>query len=153
MNSFKELYPDYPIKPPSKFTKIRGILFTLSVLAVIGGATTYVLYYLSIAQIPMPAMAGLPQPMSPATEKEMLESLTVEQLHPIGRACMEDNDADCVKTIFNRILQIEPNNLNALASLGMIEIKLGERDRAAEHFKKYLELGGERSRVSKFLNQ
>lgn len=153
MKSFQELYPDYPIKRPSKAAKIRGYLSIIGVVAAIGGVTTYVLYHLSTAQIPMPAMAGLPQPTTEATEQDLLESLTVEQLQLIGRQCFDNDDSSCVKTIFNRVLQLQPNDLNALASLGLTEFKLGERDRANEHLKKYLELGGEKSRVAKFLNK
>lgn len=156
VDTFKEKFPDYPVKPVplSQTASIwaQGLLTGAALIA----AALLLLFGLSKVEVPRPFMAG-PEPEKPMTEEEMFKSLSAEQLHPIGQTCADNQDLECAKTVYSRILELKPDDLLALGSLAVAEASLGFTRDAEARMRLFAEKGGhsqlKKSKVSRFIKE
>lgn len=111
--SFSEQFPDYDIKPIAQPSILLGILMNVGALAIIGGLVGGILYALSMNNIPTPMMVAIPQAEAPMDEAAMFKTLSIPQLHKIGNVCRGTGDKDCLQTVANRILELDPKDSRA----------------------------------------
>lgn len=68
--------------------------------------------------------------------------LSIPQLYTLGGNCNSDGDMVCARAVFKRILELNPNDLVALANLGMAESKSGHHEQALPLYEIYFNRGG-----------
>lgn len=59
----------------------------------------------------------------------------------LGNACFRNGDYEAAREAFLEVLSLDPTNLEAHFNLAMLHARLGEIDKAREHYHKALELG------------
>jgi tetratricopeptide (TPR) repeat protein len=87
---------------------------------------------------PLPAQE--PEPAPPAEEEETFDPLRAEQSLKVGEFYLRKKNYEAAIDRFHDALRYKPNFALPHRRLGEAYEKLGEREKAVEHFRKYLEI-------------
>ncbi|MGZ3721815.1 MAG: tetratricopeptide repeat protein [Bdellovibrionales bacterium] len=68
--------------------------------------------------------------------------LSIPQLYELGRGCNASGDMNCSRKVFKRLVELNPNDMTALANLGMTESKAGRHSDAVPVYELYFKRGG-----------
>jgi len=78
-----------------------------------------------------------------STTMNVDQKLSPRQLYQMGAECNSKGDTDCSIAVFQRVLEMDPKDMTALANLGMAQARADHNEDAVATLKKYFDRGGQ----------